>query len=83
MTMSTVLDYFFSTLHYFLCIKSSTKYIELIYIVHKFKTFICFRTLPFEGKVRLLDVGSCFNPFLAFPELQAVGIDISPATEVR
>ncbi|WAR26934.1 SAMTR-like protein, partial [Mya arenaria] len=34
-----------------------------------------------EGKIRLLDVGSCFNPFLTIPEFQAVGIDISPATE--
>ena len=37
---------------------------------------------PVEGKIRLLDVGSCYNPFLAFPELQAIGIDISPATDV-
>ncbi|XP_041350485.1 S-adenosylmethionine sensor upstream of mTORC1-like [Gigantopelta aegis] len=36
-------------------------------------------TLPFEGKIRLLDVGSCYNPFLQFPEFLAVGIDISPA----
>ncbi|CAI9721847.1 probable methyltransferase BMT2 homolog isoform X2 [Octopus vulgaris] len=31
------------------------------------------------GKIRLLDVGSCFNPFLQFEEFLAVGIDISPA----
>jgi len=43
----------------------------------------CFSSLPVEGKIRLLDVGSCFNAFLEFPEIQAVGIDISPATEVR
>lgn len=36
-------------------------------------------TLPFRGKIRLLDVGSCFNPFLQFDEFLAVGIDISPA----
>lgn len=35
--------------------------------------------LPFRGKIRLLDVGSCFNPFLQFDEFLAVGIDISPA----
>lgn len=38
-------------------------------------------SIPVQGRIRLLDVGSCFNPFLDFPELQAIGIDISPATE--
>ncbi|XP_045166153.2 S-adenosylmethionine sensor upstream of mTORC1-like [Mercenaria mercenaria] len=37
--------------------------------------------IPVEDRIRLLDVGSCFNPFLEFPELQSVGIDISPAAE--
>ncbi|XP_050412706.1 S-adenosylmethionine sensor upstream of mTORC1 isoform X1 [Patella vulgata] len=36
-------------------------------------------TLPFKGKIRLLDVGSCYNPFIEFDEIHAVGIDISPA----
>jgi hypothetical protein len=44
--------------------------------------FYIFRDVPVKGRIRLLDVGSCFNPFLEFEELQAVGIDISPATEV-
>ncbi|GCC26542.1 S-adenosylmethionine sensor upstream of mTORC1 [Chiloscyllium punctatum] len=35
----------------------------------------------FSGKIRLLDVGSCFNPFLKFDEFLAVGIDIVPAVE--
>ncbi|KAJ0069881.1 hypothetical protein NL108_016044, partial [Boleophthalmus pectinirostris] len=33
------------------------------------------------GKMRLLDVGSCFNPFLKFDEFLTVGIDIVPAVE--
>lgn len=33
--------------------------------------------------MRLLDVGSCFNPFLKFDEFLTVGIDIVPAVEVR
>ncbi|CAO2602782.1 S-adenosylmethionine sensor upstream of mTORC1, partial [Lemmus lemmus] len=32
-------------------------------------------------KIRLLDVGSCFNPFLKFEEFLTVGIDIVPAVE--
>lgn len=32
-------------------------------------------------KMRLLDVGSCFNPFLEFDEFLTVGIDIVPAVE--
>ncbi|XP_053742302.1 S-adenosylmethionine sensor upstream of mTORC1 [Synchiropus splendidus] len=32
-------------------------------------------------KMRLLDVGSCFNPFLKFDEFLTVGIDIVPAVE--
>ncbi|XP_070559505.1 S-adenosylmethionine sensor upstream of mTORC1-like [Ptychodera flava] len=38
-------------------------------------------TLPFSGKIRLLDVGSCYNPFVQFDEFLAVGIDISPAVD--
>ncbi|XP_061576827.1 S-adenosylmethionine sensor upstream of mTORC1-like [Cololabis saira] len=34
-----------------------------------------------RGKMRLLDVGSCFNPFLRFDEFLTVGIDIVPAVE--
>ncbi|XP_062856809.1 S-adenosylmethionine sensor upstream of mTORC1 [Trichomycterus rosablanca] len=33
------------------------------------------------GKLHLLDVGSCFNPFLKFDEFLTVGIDIVPAVE--
>ncbi|XP_051548891.1 S-adenosylmethionine sensor upstream of mTORC1-like isoform X1 [Myxocyprinus asiaticus] len=32
-------------------------------------------------RIRLLDVGSCFNPFLKFDEFLTVGIDIVPAVE--
>ena len=39
--------------------------------------------MPHRGKMRLLDVGSCFNPFLEFDEFLTVGIDIVPAVEVR
>ncbi|CAH6778307.1 Bmt2 [Phodopus roborovskii] len=38
--------------------------------------------LQASGKIRLLDVGSCFNPFLKFEEFLTVGIDIVPAVEV-
>ncbi|XP_072026370.1 S-adenosylmethionine sensor upstream of mTORC1-like isoform X2 [Amphiura filiformis] len=37
--------------------------------------------IPFSGPLRLLDVGSCFNPFLEYPEFLSVGIDISPAVQ--
>lgn len=37
--------------------------------------------LPFEGRIRLLDVGSCYNPFLRWDHFLTVAIDISPATE--
>ncbi|XP_071810229.1 S-adenosylmethionine sensor upstream of mTORC1-like isoform X2 [Asterias amurensis] len=38
-------------------------------------------SLPVSGPLRLLDVGSCFNPFLQYEEFLAVGIDISPAVD--
>ncbi|MEE6480897.1 hypothetical protein FKM82_012701 [Ascaphus truei] len=41
----------------------------------------CRRSLHLPGKLRLLDVGSCFNPFLKFDEFLTVGIDIVPAVE--
>ncbi|XP_029412747.1 S-adenosylmethionine sensor upstream of mTORC1 isoform X2 [Nannospalax galili] len=41
----------------------------------------CCRLLQASGKIRLLDVGSCFNPFLKFDEFLTVGIDIVPAVE--
>ncbi|XP_051704853.1 S-adenosylmethionine sensor upstream of mTORC1 isoform X2 [Oryctolagus cuniculus] len=41
----------------------------------------CCRLLQASGKIRLLDVGSCFNPFLKFEEFLTVGIDIVPAVE--
>ena len=31
--------------------------------------------------MRLLEVGSCYNPVLEFSDFLAVGIDISPAFE--
>ncbi|EHB00290.1 hypothetical protein GW7_01185 [Heterocephalus glaber] len=37
--------------------------------------------LQASGKIRLLDVGSCFNPFLKFEEFLTVGIDIVPTVE--
>ncbi|KAM4747863.1 S-adenosylmethionine sensor upstream of mTORC1 [Rhinophrynus dorsalis] len=33
------------------------------------------------GKIRLLDVGSCYNPFLKYEDFLAIGIDIVPAVE--
>ncbi|XP_063783340.1 S-adenosylmethionine sensor upstream of mTORC1 isoform X2 [Pseudophryne corroboree] len=33
------------------------------------------------GKLRLLDVGSCYNPFMKYEDFLAVGIDIVPAVE--
>jgi len=37
--------------------------------------------LPLSCRMRLLDVGSCFNPFLRFDEFYSIGIDISPAVD--
>uniref|UniRef100_A0A224YNI7 S-adenosylmethionine sensor upstream of mTORC1 n=1 Tax=Rhipicephalus zambeziensis TaxID=60191 RepID=A0A224YNI7_9ACAR len=34
-----------------------------------------------EEKMRLLDVGSCYNPFSAYSDIDAVAIDLTPATE--
>ena len=33
--------------------------------------------------LRLLDVGSCYNPFLAHKQFEVTAIDIAPAMEVR
>ncbi|XP_075713208.1 S-adenosylmethionine sensor upstream of mTORC1 isoform X2 [Rhinoderma darwinii] len=33
------------------------------------------------GKIRLLDVGSCYNPFMKYDNFLAIGIDIVPAVE--
>ena len=41
-----------------------------------------FRVIPIEGKMKVLDVGSCFNPFADYNDFLAVGIDISPANPV-
>ena len=35
-----------------------------------------------ERPLRLLDVGSCYNPFLSFRQFQVTAIDIAPALEV-
>ena len=39
---------------------------------------------PFISKptLRLLDVGSCYNPFSTFEEFEVVAVDIAPAMEV-
>lgn len=39
---------------------------------------------PFIGKptLKLLDVGSCYNPFAAFDQFEVVAVDIAPAVEV-
>ncbi|KAM9753905.1 S-adenosylmethionine sensor upstream of mTORC1 isoform 3-T3 [Menidia menidia] len=44
-------------------------------------SFFCNSSISHLGKIRLLDVGSCFNPFLKFDEFLTVGIDIVPAVE--
>lgn len=44
---------------------------------------LCCSSVSQLGRMRLLDVGSCFNPFLKFDEFLTVGIDIVPAVEVR
>lgn len=36
-----------------------------------------------QQPLRLLDVGSCYNPFLSFPQFLVTAIDIAPASEVR
>ncbi|XP_049511435.1 S-adenosylmethionine sensor upstream of mTORC1 [Dermacentor silvarum] len=36
-----------------------------------------------EEKVRLLDVGSCYNPFSAYTDIDALAIDLTPATELE
>lgn len=38
-------------------------------------------TSPCDDKIRLLDVGSCYNPFKQFPEFDSIGIDLCPANE--
>ena len=41
-------------------------------------------TREFIGKqLSLLDVGSCYNPFMGYKEFRVTAIDIAPATEVR
>uniref|UniRef100_G3MRE7 S-adenosylmethionine sensor upstream of mTORC1 n=1 Tax=Amblyomma maculatum TaxID=34609 RepID=G3MRE7_AMBMU len=34
-----------------------------------------------DGRIHLLDVGSCYNPFSAYSDIHAVAIDLTPATE--
>lgn len=34
-----------------------------------------------SGKVRLLDVGSCYNPFGSYDDIDALAIDLTPATK--
>nr|XP_018897947.1 PREDICTED: probable methyltransferase BTM2 homolog isoform X2 [Bemisia tabaci]XP_018897948.1 PREDICTED: probable methyltransferase BTM2 homolog isoform X2 [Bemisia tabaci] len=37
--------------------------------------------IKFHPPFRLLDVGSCYNPFSAFQEFQTIAIDLMPATK--
>jgi len=32
-----------------------------------------------NGRIKLLDVGSCYNPFFPFKEFEVTGLDIAPA----
>ncbi|XP_077194614.1 S-adenosylmethionine sensor upstream of mTORC1 isoform X2 [Paroedura picta] len=48
---------------------------------HSINTTLMDELLHPSEKIRLLDVGSCFNPFLKFEEFLTVGIDIVPAVE--
>ncbi|XP_055321247.1 S-adenosylmethionine sensor upstream of mTORC1 [Sitodiplosis mosellana] len=41
---------------------------------------IAARQVPVE-KIKLLDVGSCYNPFKPFPEFEVTAVDIAPAIE--
>ncbi|XP_074644910.1 S-adenosylmethionine sensor upstream of mTORC1-like [Tubulanus polymorphus] len=36
---------------------------------------------PFTGKVRLLDVGSCYNGFQIYEEFSVLGLDLQPAEQ--
>ncbi|MBN3271506.1 SAMTR protein, partial [Polyodon spathula] len=49
--------------------------------VQIFRPLLSSRLARLSGKIRLLDVGSCFNPFLKFDEFLTVGIDIVPAVQ--
>lgn len=40
-----------------------------------------FKNKPAEEKIRLLDVGSCYNPFNKFDEFEVTAIDIAPAVD--
>ena len=40
------------------------------------------RITSFDGKISLLDVGSCYHPFAEFEEFLPLGIDLCPAVEV-
>lgn len=35
-----------------------------------------------DRKLRMLDVGSCYNPFLGYTQLEVTAIDIAPAHKV-
>ncbi|KAK0063184.1 methyltransferase BTM2 [Biomphalaria pfeifferi] len=41
----------------------------------------CLRVLPVVKKIRLLDVGSCYNPFLGLEHFETVGVDLVPAQQ--
>lgn len=43
---------------------------------------ITFRVVHGNDKLKLLDVGSCYDPFRSFNEFDTTAIDISPANEV-
>lgn len=37
--------------------------------------------LPLDGRIRLLDVGSCYNPFRLHNDFVSIGLDLCPAGE--
>lgn len=37
--------------------------------------------MKLDKKIKVLDVGSCYNPFCEFPELDVLAIDLCPALE--
>ena len=42
-----------------------------------------FRKHPTDGRIRILDVGSCYNPFKGCDKFCVVALDLYPAVEVN
>ncbi len=68
---------------------------DLRRIFHAMPSVVCVESVPcseegvvkvvqgFKGRsLRLLDVGSCHNPFNALPQFDVTAVDIAPACEV-